>query len=153
MGFPRAVIAIAVCRGDFDRASNFVEWAWGDSPVSRALGGSQFSEGGAWVPDRLSRDLIELLRPRSVVRAGGAVEVKIHDVGSVDIPKVTDGASGTWIAENANIVASQPAAGQVKLTVKKNGTLVAISKDLLRSGAPGVDAIVRDDIPRAVSQS
>lgn len=134
--------------------------SWGDHDVAKAIEGGLTKAlaagdplaGGFLVPEQFSQDLIELLYPISVVRRLGAVVIPMP-VGTLRIPKLTSGATGYYIGENANITPSQLATGQVTLTFKKLAALTPISNDLLRYSSPGANAVVRDDMVRAIGQA
>lgn len=133
---------------------------WGHADVARLLDEHQAKAlaagdplaGGFLIPQQFSADVIELLRPASAVRRLGATVIPMP-VGSLSIPKITAGATGYYIGENENITKSQLTTGQVKLSFKKLAALTPVSNDLLRYSTPGADAIVRDDIVRALGQA
>lgn len=134
--------------------------SWGDhdvahaieSGLTKALGAGDPLAGGFLVPEQFSQDLIGLLYPVSVVRRLGATVIPMP-VGTLRVPKLTSGATGYYIGENANITPSQLATGQVTLTFKKLAALTPISNDLLRYSSPGANAVVRDDMVRAIAQA
>jgi HK97 family phage major capsid protein len=117
----------------------------------KALAASDVSAGGAIVPVQFSTDVIEFLRPQSVLRRLGATTLPMP-TGTVRIPKITTGATAYYTGENANITASQPVTGNVVLTFKKLTALVPLSNDLIRYGSPAADAMVRDDVVRGIAQ-
>jgi HK97 family phage major capsid protein len=133
--------------------------AWGDKDIAdeymaareKALGSGDPTAGGFLVPTTFSTDIIELLRPAAVVRSMGPMSVPMP-TGTVKVPKVTTGATASYIGENANISKSQQEFGQITLTWKKLAALVPVSNDLVRYSSPSADAIVRDDIVRALAQ-
>ncbi len=118
----------------------------------KALSASDATGGGFLVPPQYSQEIIEFLRPASVIRKLGPMMVPMP-TGTIRIPKVTSGASASYIGENVNLPKSQQQFGQVTLTFKKEGVLVPISNDLIRYSSPGADAIVRDDLVRAMAQA
>ena len=126
---------------------------WGDEPMAneykemraKALAASDAVAGGFIVPETYSTDIVEFLRPRSVIRAMGPTIIPMS-TGSFRIPKVTGGTSFSYIGENRPAPVSQPTFGAIQLTFKKLAGLVPMSNDLLRYSSPGADAIVRDDV-------
>lgn len=127
---------------------------WGDKELAKAMAASSAADGGHLIPSQLSTDIIELLRPASIVRRLGPNSVPMPN-GSIRIPKVGSGSSAAYQGENANIAASQLALGQVIMTFKKLTALVPASNDLLRYAGPGAvnaDALIRDDVVRAIAQ-
>jgi hypothetical protein len=103
------------------------------------------------VPTQFSTDVIELLRPAAVVRSMGPMTIPMPN-GTVKVPKVTTGATASYMGENTNVAKSEEQFGQITLTWKKLGVLVPISNDLIRYSSPSADAVVRDDVVRAMAQ-
>lgn len=131
---------------------------WGDEDLAKdvkeyrekALAASSATAGGFLVPEQYSTDIIALRRAAVVVRSMGPREIPMP-TGTLNIPKITAGASASYVGENTNIPKTQPTFGQVKLTYKKLVALVPFSNDLLRYSSPSADAVVRDDIVRAMA--
>lgn len=150
----RMIRALAAGKGDPEKAAHFAKKQWGDEEIAKALTTSTDVDGGGGgflVPEEYSTELIEYLRPLSVIRSMNPVIVPMP-VGSISIPAMTGGATAEYIGEGSNIGVSQPAFGQIKLTWKKLATLVPISNDLIRFSSPQADAIVRDDLVAAMAQ-
>lgn len=128
-----------------------IDWArktYGESsPQCRALQQSSFTAGGAFIPENfVGQEFIERLAATAMVRKAGARPLTLVN-GSATIPKLTGGATGTWIGqENDNAVPSQQTTGQVKLVEKKYMVLVPISNDLRRNSSLETERIVRDDM-------
>lgn len=123
----------------------------GSSPEFRALGASDFTAGGALVPDEFSSEIIPLMLAESVFRKAGAVVLPLR--GTLEIPKMTGGITGYWVGENAAITPSQGTFGSVKLIEKKLASVTPISNDLLRLGGPNVDRLIRDNIVTALANA
>jgi HK97 family phage major capsid protein len=137
--------ALAACKGDPERASRWAEKAFGEEhPVTKTLQASDAAAGGVLVPTEFSTDIIELLREMAVVRSMGPRIIPMP-TGSLQIPKITGGATATYLGETDNITADEQAFGTINLTWKKLAVIVPISNDLLRFEAVGADAIIRDD--------
>lgn len=135
-----------------DGAARFAAKEWGeDSAIAKSLLASEAEAGGVLVPTEWSVDVIELLRERAIVRSMGPRIVPMTS-GSIQIPKLTGGATASYIGEEQNIDATEPTFGQINLVWKKLACLVPISNDLLRFGAVGADSIVRDDAIGAMAQ-
>ena len=146
----RFLRAIAKGKGDIDRAAKIVKDEWGDDAFSKQLLESEYDSGGVLVPDEYVAEIIDLLRAQSTVRAMGATTMPMNS-GSMTIPKLTQGATSTYIGENERGGASQPEFGSIQLSAKKLKTLVPISNDLLRDSTPQADTIVRDDLVQAMA--
>lgn len=131
---------------------------WGDKEladmVTKAMSASIGTEGGHLIPSQLSADVIEFLRPASIVRRLGPNTIPMPN-GNLRIPKVTGGSSASYQGENTNITQTQLTVGQIAMTFKKLTALVPASNDLLRYNGPGAaaaDAMIRDDVVRAIAQ-
>jgi HK97 family phage major capsid protein len=130
-------------------------WAsqrWGKgNAVEKALSATVGQEGGFLVPDEVSTELIELVRPVSVVRSLNPAMVPM-DGGNLTMPKLVGGATATYIGENQNIPPSQPQFGQVRLVARKLAGLVPVSNDLIRRARGNAEQLIRDDLVAALAQ-
>jgi HK97 family phage major capsid protein len=136
---------------------------WGDDDIvevlakdserreKAAMAATVPSDGGFLVPEQFSTDVIELLRPSSVVRfmVGSTLPMP---VGTLNIPKITDGSQAYYQGENTNLTKSGLKTGNLKLSWKKLTALVPLSNDLVRYSSPGADTLVRNDMVRAIAQ-
>ncbi|MGA3315248.1 MAG: phage major capsid protein [Candidatus Korobacteraceae bacterium] len=144
--------ALVMARGDPDRAYRFAKSTFGDeSKITKALSASVDVTGGFLIPEVLSTEIIEFLRPASVVRAMGARVMPLVNY-QMSIPKVTAGANATYVGENVNIQATQQEFGQLTLVAKKLAALVPISNELLQVNTIAADQIVRQDLVKAMAQ-
>src|SRR5262249_13177845 len=132
--------------------------AWGSTEladmVHKAMSASIAGDGGHLIPSQLSSDVIEFLRPASIVRRLGPTTIPIPN-GTLRTPKVTAGSTANYQGENQNLTQTQLTVGQVVMTFKKLTALVPASNDLLRYSGPGAasaDAMIRDDVVRAIAQ-
>lgn len=150
--FSRIVRSLAATKGDPWRAAEHCEKRLLDPEVAKALAASTGSAGGFVVPDNYSAELIEFLRPASVVRKMQARTLPMPN-GNMTLPKITGGSSAGYIAENTNITATQPTFGQLKLSAKKLAALTPISNDLMRFASPAADEFVRNDLIAAIAQA
>jgi HK97 family phage major capsid protein len=134
------------------KAVNWARITYGESsPQCRAMQQSQFTSGGAFIPENfVGGEFIELLRAQAQVRRAGARSITLTN-GSATIPKITGGATGGWIGEGENITPSELSTGQIKLVEKKYGVLVPISNDLRRNSSLETERVVRDDMVRVTA--
>lgn len=143
--FGQVVRSIAAGGHDFDKAIAYAKKTYGeDAPVVKTLTTNVPTAGGFIVPEDLSTDLIELLRARSVVRAAGAISYPMP-FGTLTLPKLTGGATASYVGEATAQNASQPVLGQLQLTWKKLRTFVPISRELLEYSRPSADGVVEAD--------
>lgn len=154
IGLARFVRAAAFGRGDVQRAQYFCEKVWDDSlgsAVSKALEVGDLTAGGALVPPEYAAELVELLRPRSVVRAAGARVLPMNQ-GSLTLRKQTAGSTASYVGESTDITKTEPTTGQIVMTSKKLAAIVPISNDLLAfSNNPTADEFVRDDLVQHIA--
>ncbi len=118
--------------------------------VVKTLTASSFTAGGATVPTQDAAEIIEFLRPASVIRRLNPTVMPMPN-GNLTISKLTGGATATYIAEAANAVASQGTTGTLQLSAKKLITIVPISNDLLRFANPQLDTMIRQDAITAMA--
>lgn len=145
----RSLRIMAAAKGDVDRAQRIAR-KWGDEMIARALGSGEGPEGGFLVPGQYYDELIELLRPMSVVRAAGAVVLPM--VGSLTMPKQTGGSQAEYVGENKDIPSSEPTFGQLTLRERTLAALVPVSNQLIRSSSPRADQVVLNDLIKAIAQ-
>ncbi len=147
------VRSVAAGGGDQGRAVAWASKAYGkDAPVIKALEASVASSGGFLIDDALSADVIEFLRPQVVVRALGATSIPMPS-GNLRLPKLTGGATGSYVGETVDIQSTQQTTGQVVMNFKKLAALVPVSNDLLRFSSVQTDQVIRTDTIRAIAQA
>ena len=122
-----------------------------DNTRMRAMSAGTDSAGGYIVPTVFVNELIEMLRAESVVNALGATVLSGLTGSPVEIPKQTGGATAYWVAENADITASDLTLGQVSLTPKAVAAIVKLSNRLLNLSNPSAEAMVRRDVAQALA--
>jgi HK97 family phage major capsid protein len=147
----RFMRAIAAGKGDTDKAARFAKKEWGeDGKILKALEASDAAAGGVLVPTEWSGEVIELLKEATIVRRMGPRVVPMP-TGSLQMSKITGGATAGYIGESQNLPVSQQTFGNINLTWKKLAVLIPVSNDLLRFNTEGADTIVRDDAVSAMS--
>ena len=103
--------------------------------------------GGNLVAENLlTGSFIDLLRSQSVLLMPGMATFLPGLTGNVAIPAMTGGATGYWVAENANVGESDITFGQVALTPKTMGTFTDLSRRLLKQSSPEVETLVRQEL-------
>lgn len=158
--FARCLRAVAAAKqmGAGPEQALHILRAWGSADIAdewqqsreKALGTGDPTQGGFLVPTQVSSDVIELLRPAAVVRSLGPLVLPMAG-GKLEIPRVSQGATATYVGENQNITKSEERFGMLRLAFRKLAVLVPISNDLIRQSSPGADTIVRDDCVRAMA--
>lgn len=148
--FARMVRTIAAAGGNHFVAQQIAE-ANGDSGLFASQQMGQGSLGGFLVPEDVSTEVIELLRPASVVTAMGPRIVPMPN-GNMTTNRRATGATFTYGGELTDAPATGYTYGQVKLSAKKLSGIIPISNDLLRSASTSVDRMVRDDAVQDAAQ-
>ncbi len=142
--FARMTRALAVS-GGIPRLAQEQAEAWGDSGLFANQNMTTGSAGGFLVPEDVSSEIIELLRPQSVIMRGGPRVVPLPN-GNLTMNRQVTGGNFSYVGEQQDIPATAMSLGQVKLSAKKLTGLIPISNDLLRSASVAADRLVRDDI-------
>ncbi|MFP1683346.1 phage major capsid protein [Alloalcanivorax sp. C16-1] len=125
----RMAMAVAAAAGDRADAVKFARDEIGDQDVAMAVETSSGS-GGVLIPQNLYDEVIELLRPKTVVRALGAQTLPLPN-GNLTIPRMSTGATSGYVGEGADVLASEAALDDVQLSAKTMITLVPISNQLV----------------------
>ena len=120
-------------------------------PVTKALVSGSGPSGGFLVPPEYVAEVIELLRPQTVVRASGPIGLSMPR-GTMTLPRQNQAATAGYGGETTPIAASQPGLGVIVATYKKLTALVPVSNDLLRYSDPSADQLVRDDIVQVLAR-
>lgn len=142
--FARMARAMAAA-GGIPRIAQEVAEAWGDSGLFANQNMTSGAAGGFLVPEDVSTEIIELLRPASVIMRGGPRVVPLPN-GNLTMNRVATGSTFEYTGEQQDVGATGMMLGQVKLSAKKLTGLIPISNDLLRSASTAADRLVRDDI-------
>ncbi|MBZ4023256.1 phage major capsid protein [Rhodobacter sp. TJ_12] len=136
--------ALAAQKGDLDRAVAQLDKA-GFGQVAAALNATDSTAGGVTVPRPLASDLIEMLRPRVVVRRAGARPVPMP-AGQLRKARQTGSASAGYGGETVAPLASAPSFDSIDQSFKKLRALVPISNSLLSYSSIQMGVLVRDDL-------
>lgn len=149
--FARMFRALAAGGGIPYVAAQIAEKEWGESGLFANQNISSGAAGGFLVPEDVSTEVIELLRPASVV-LGMMPQMVDMPAGNMTMNRLATGASAGYIGEQADAPPTGVQFGQVKLSAKKLAALIPISNDLLRASGVAADRIVRDDLVTSLAQ-
>ena len=97
--------------------------------IQMELSSNNNSLGGFLVPERLSGDIIDLARAKSVLMEAGTRTV-VMDSDNLTIPKLEGDATVSTKAENSAFTASNMTFGARKLNTYTAGSLVKMSREL-----------------------
>ncbi|KDD10024.1 phage major capsid protein [Bordetella bronchiseptica] len=148
----RMVRALAAARGDNQKAAQLaLDRGYGED-VAASLNILDPTAGGVLVPANLSSEVIELLRPKTVVRKLGTRTLPLEN-GNLTLPRLKGGATVGYIGSDSDAPVTGQQFDDLKLTSKKMAALVPISNDLLSYAGvnPNVDRVVVEDLTNAVS--
>ena len=150
--FAQTTRALIAGRGNVEAAASFASSTWGDRhEVTAALQANDASAGGFLVPERFSAELIDLLRPKTVIRRN-ANEVPL--VGGKDsMPTLESGTSAYYIGEGADTGTTEPTFGALNFVEREIAAIVPISNKLMRHAALSVDVMVRNDLIKSFAQT
>lgn len=118
--------------------------------MGRALIAGVGASGGYIVPPDYVAEIIELLRPSTVVRASNP-RVLPMPRGTMTLPGQASAATAQYGTETGAITASQETLNEIVASYKKLTALVPVSNDLMRYSDPAVDAFVRDDLVKVLA--
>ncbi|WP_420415917.1 phage major capsid protein [Marinovum algicola] len=100
--------------------------------------------GGVLVPEDVADEVIELLRPASVVMGMGPRFIPMPN-GNFTQNRRATGATFSYTGENDDIGVTGYTYGQMKLSAKKASGIIPISNDLITMASTAADRMVRDD--------
>ncbi|MEE4626635.1 phage major capsid protein [Pseudomonas alliivorans] len=145
------VRVLAATRGDQHAAAKMAQDAGCNPEIAMALSTVTPGAGGVLVPQSFSSEVIELLRPKSVVRKLGAVSLPLVN-GNLTVPRIKGGAVVGYIGSDEDMPATDLQFDDLKLSSKKLAALVPISNDLLSYAGtnPNVDRLVVNDLTASV---
>ncbi|MCK7547187.1 phage major capsid protein [Marinobacter koreensis] len=145
----RMVMSIAAGGGNLTDAVKFARTEIGDMDVAMAMETGAGS-GGALVPDNMHDEVIELLRPRTVVRQLGARNVPLPN-GNLSMPRMSSGATAGYVGEGNDVLASEGSTDDVNLSAKTMITLVPMSNQLIGRAGFRIEQIVLNDMINAMA--
>ena len=142
---------LAAASGILTVARSIAVETYGEThPVTRALIVSDGTAGGFIVPPDYVNEIIELLRPMTVVRSSNPRVIPMPR-GTMTLPGQGSPATATYGSETARIASSQPGLRQIVASFKKLTALTPVSNDMMRYADPAVDAFVRDDLVKVIA--
>lgn len=147
--FARLAMSIAASKGDLEGAARFANDTIGDGDVALAIETSAGS-GGALVPQNTAMEVIELLRNRTIVRRLGARSMPLPN-GNMSLPRMAGGSTSSYVGEGSDVLASNAALDDVKLSAKTMITLVPISNQLIGHAGRNVENLVLQDMLASMS--
>lgn len=148
--FARMTRTIAAAGGIPYVAQQIAE-ANGDSGLFANQAAGTGPEGGFLIPEDVSSEVVELLRPLSVVTAMGPRIVPMPN-GNMTMNRRATGATFEYGGEQTDAPSTGVTFGQVRLSAKKLRGIIPMSNDLLRASSTAVDRLIRDDAVEDAAQ-
>lgn len=146
-GMAQMVRLLAQAQGNQAQAAELAKAGGFDQGVQMALSTVTPGAGGVLVPENFSTEVIEALRPKSVVRKMGVRSLPLNN-GNLTMPRITGNTLVTYIGTEEDIPVTGMTFGDTQLSGKKATALVPISNDLIRNAGvnPRVDQLVANDL-------
>lgn len=138
---------LAAAGGNQQQAAQMAEQGGFSTDVSMALSTVTAGAGGVLVPQNFAIEIIEALRPMSVVRKMGARSLPLNN-GNLTQPRITGNTIVTYIGTETDIPLTGMTFADTKLSAKKAAAIVPISNDLIANAGinPRIDDIVVADL-------
>ncbi|MFQ5863162.1 MAG: phage major capsid protein [Candidatus Brocadiales bacterium] len=135
--------------GRLFKAMSTKDWT-GARYEKKALGEGTGSAGGYLVPEEHMREVKDRITAQSAVRKAGAT---VYPMGTdtLNIPKVSGGATAYWVGENTQITSSDQTFAQVQLVAKVLAAMVKVSNQLLQDASGSAEAAIRRDVARVLA--
>lgn len=116
----------------------------------KALGEATGSAGGFLVPEEYITDIKERIMAKSIVRSLGVTTYPM--IGdTLNVPKITGGATAYWLAENTSITSTDPTFGQLVLQAKLLAARLILSNQLIADSNPAVESVVKRDTAKVIA--
>lgn len=116
----------------------------------KALGEGTGSAGGYLVPEEHVSEVKDRITAQSVIRKAGATVYPMA-TDTLNIPRVSGGATAYWVGENTQITASDPTFAQVQLVARVLAAMVKVSNQLLQDSSGAAEAAIRRDVAKVLA--
>lgn len=135
--------------GRLFRAMATKDWT-GARLEKKALGEATGASGGYLVPEEHVREVKERVTAQAVVRRAGATVYPMA-TDTLNIPRVSGGATAYWVGENTQIPAAEQTFAQVQLVAKVLAAMVKVSNQLLQDTSGAAEAAIRRDVAKVIA--
>jgi HK97 family phage major capsid protein len=170
MDFARYVGCVAAGKGSMSDALNFAKHRFKDDArllklleVRQHLSGEQIIKAAVDVgttvdadfasplvyAQQMSNDFVEFLRPQTIIgRIPGLRRVPFN----IRMARQTAGGTGQWVGEGAPKPLTKQSFDAITMAHTKIACITAITEELARFSSPSAEAIIRDDLAKAIVQ-
>ena len=144
-------------RGDRNLAAKAAKDRYGDERMAMEIKrGSGMnvsipSEGGFAVPQMYVDEIIQPLYNALPLTELGTRHIPMPN-GNLNLPKMTSGARARWDGERRKIAKTQPALGNLKMSAKRLGAIVAQSRELMMTASYSADELFANDLTMQMQQ-
>lgn len=104
------------------------------------------------IPQPLSAEIIELLRPETTFFQGNPKRVQFTN-GKFKSPRGASGATASYVGEGAKKPVTGPTFDSIDMAPKKLAGIVLITKEAREWTLPNIEAYIRDDLRAAMAQA
>ncbi len=115
------------------------------SAQQRAVNSGSASAGGVLVPEEMSSEIIDILRPATTFLRGNPRRISLAG-GSYKLAAAASGATANWRGEGKPIQVSQPTFKDINLTAKFLDSMVPLTNQLIRWSLADAKAWVERDM-------
>lgn len=129
-GMAQMARLLAAAQGNQQTAAQMAKDGGFPADVHMALSAVTPGAGGVLVPQNFATDVIESLRPVSIVRKMGVTSLPLNN-GNLTQPRITGNTVVTYIGSDTDIPITGMTFADTKLSAKKAAAIVPISNDLL----------------------
>lgn len=138
---------LAAAQGNQHQAAQLAKTGGFGGDIEMALSTVTPGAGGVLVPENFATEVIEALRPTSIMRSMGVISLPLNN-GNLTMPRITGNTVVTYIGTETDIPLTGMTFGDTKLSSKKAAALVPVSNDLLRMSGVNqrVDQLVANDL-------
>nr|WP_315540179.1 phage major capsid protein [uncultured Comamonas sp.] len=138
---------LAAARGNQLQAAQMAQDGGYGQDIVQALSTTTPGAGGVLIPENMATSVIPSLRPKSVVRAMGAVSMPLNN-GNMTMSRIKGNTMVGYIGAEQGIPVTDMSFEPMKLQAKTMAALVPIANDLLafQGVNPRVDSIVATDM-------
>ncbi|TCU34155.1 phage major capsid protein [Rhizobium azibense] len=112
---------------------------------ARALNSGSASAGGVLLPEEMSSEIIDILRPSTTFLRGGPRRISLA-AGAYKLSAAASGATANWRGEGEAIETSQPTFKDINLTAKFLDAMVPLTNQLIRWSLADVRQWVERDM-------
>lgn len=121
-----------------------------EGEVLKNMNTQELANGGFYLSQALSNEIIPALRNQTVIRKAGASNTSLID-GSLLMRTEGNGAIAYWTGEGSALTQSTITGNQMKISSNRLGTFVVINNKLLEYANPTLEAEVQQDLIYALS--